>query len=1039
MPTTQHFNKDIPPELQGVSVKELVKVIGESRANGNGVTPPGTPGSQRRAAAAAAGGGSSSHSGSPQLSRGSSPASVRSAAVPTALKGSPISRSPLSASNETDLNRQDSSQSDTSALVSSIARDLSQSPSCSHSHEMLASPSLSTQSEAVLGSHSRSPRATRRTASNQRQQQQQHLAENSESTSTAPDVAIMTRLASSTDDALSMSAGDAASASSVSKPNCAATATDSGRGEEQAKSSSSSGRTTGNTASNTPITVKETEMPEKPKDPSSSTPSILLQDFVFPKRPIKEAMSPSVAESIRSVFAAFVWHEGIVHDTMAVASYLKFHPSLSKEGSISGAPAAKTSDEKASPIAEGDENRPSKTKKQANRKQRHSVEVISTPYLKDKTKIVDPGKSSSSATAKAVPTNANLAVQLRKGGDSGSILQETGAAAAVAKQQMLLHQSLQQIRDSALPYTMRLLVMLWEEIRSYCMHAILQQMILASPLHLASSTSRRGDHRREKDKKGKKVKRKSSSSHGSLGRKESALGSAWPAAIPSAGEDSRGGVMAGLPHLSEKEAFYQLCDMCGHYFQHPVTYHMRLAHPGCGKAAGGKGYNSGGNYCGGWAGNCGDGGVGGSSWYLICEKCREEHKKSAIAIPSASKNPASREKQSSSGTTPDLDVVSRYVSGKISAAMASAFQSKQLTRRRPLSAMLPPSRITSPTGHMNSHLIMHNNAMFLLDLASASNSNLVPPAQLARQRSAPASFPFAVGGSSGGRMASAAFSGHHPLSAVSELAGLDPNPFPLVPFQCFKALGVRASRLKMLNEELILEEALKGEEPARERGAAAEQHQRGQSLTDPTQHVQTMVGEKCKGSVGMAEGSSPERQADATSTSTSSPSTKRPFCRSISVGAADGSKHKKPHSLSSEKSEGDRDASGTGAAGQATTPDDRTRKRNSSYVDGSVHFSEEAEPPSPSSSSASPSRHQDFLSKPSPALQKLFGSSSHMVMADILQRPVMGFVLQWNDLESLQLAMTVALRKAACRTFAMQALDWLLRSVSQVRNAVCST
>ena len=60
-------------------------------------------------------------------------------------------------------------------------------------------------------------------------------------------------------------------------------------------------------------------------------------------------------------------------------------------------------------------------------------------------------------------------------------------------------------------------------------------------------------------------------------------------------------------------------------YQHPVTYHMRIAHPGCGRPAGGRGYNSGGNYCGGWAGNCGDGGVGGSSWYLICEKCREAH------------------------------------------------------------------------------------------------------------------------------------------------------------------------------------------------------------------------------------------------------------------------------------------------------------------------------------------------------------------------------------------------------------------------------
>ena len=52
---------------------------------------------------------------------------------------------------------------------------------------------------------------------------------------------------------------------------------------------------------------------------------------------------------------------------------------------------------------------------------------------------------------------------------------------------------------------------------------------------------------------------------------------------------------------------------------------MKTAHPGCGGHAGSKGYNSGGHYCGGWAGNCGDGGVGGSSWYLICEKCRASH------------------------------------------------------------------------------------------------------------------------------------------------------------------------------------------------------------------------------------------------------------------------------------------------------------------------------------------------------------------------------------------------------------------------------
>lgn len=59
-----------------------------------------------------------------------------------------------------------------------------------------------------------------------------------------------------------------------------------------------------------------------------------------------------------------------------------------------------------------------------------------------------------------------------------------------------------------------------------------------------------------------------------------------------------------------------------------VLFHSFLfeqAHPGCGLHAGGKGYNSRGNFCVGWAGNCGDGGVGGSSWYLVCENCRDKY------------------------------------------------------------------------------------------------------------------------------------------------------------------------------------------------------------------------------------------------------------------------------------------------------------------------------------------------------------------------------------------------------------------------------
>lgn len=52
------------------------------------------------------------------------------------------------------------------------------------------------------------------------------------------------------------------------------------------------------------------------------------------REPVKEAMSPSVAESLRATFAAFLWHEGIVHDAMACASFLKFHPTLPKQGAM---------------------------------------------------------------------------------------------------------------------------------------------------------------------------------------------------------------------------------------------------------------------------------------------------------------------------------------------------------------------------------------------------------------------------------------------------------------------------------------------------------------------------------------------------------------------------------------------------------------------------------------------------------------------------------------------------------------------------------
>lgn len=48
----------------------------------------------------------------------------------------------------------------------------------------------------------------------------------------------------------------------------------------------------------------------------------------------KRALPSRLAESFRAVFAAFLWHEGLVYDAMSCSSYLKFNPSLPKQNAL---------------------------------------------------------------------------------------------------------------------------------------------------------------------------------------------------------------------------------------------------------------------------------------------------------------------------------------------------------------------------------------------------------------------------------------------------------------------------------------------------------------------------------------------------------------------------------------------------------------------------------------------------------------------------------------------------------------------------------
>ena len=169
------------------------------------------------------------------------------------------------------------------------------------------------------------------------------------------------------------------------------------------------------------------------------------------------------------------------------------------------------------------------------------------------------------------------------------------------------------------------------------------------------------------------------------------------------------------------------------------------------------------------------------------------------------------------------------------------------------------------------------------------------------------------------------------------------------------------SHLKMINEELMLDEALR-------RNEINQQCQQPHDEISPPEQFQTKSGGD--GGVATQHGSSPGR---------------KPFSRSVSIGGGSAGKFKPEGSSNEDK------------------------KRNSSYETSAATAASDG-----LEQSCNPG---DFLWNPSAALKNLAGPNGP---ADILQRPVMGFVLQWNDLESLQISMTMALRKSACRTFAMQ-------------------
>nr|CAH7734771.1 unnamed protein product [Callosobruchus chinensis] len=811
-------NERVPDQsgTGGSSVKQFV----ELGANGNGVTPPDTPKKSH----------SSKGTVSPKIpSRTSSPVAIPcrtvmqdSTSSSPQIFGSPRSMavSPLvCGTGHEQQARRGSNQSDTSALVSSLTRDTSQSPSqATQPKELSPSPSVSSMQTRCESSPPNSPSLKKECV--EPDQSPKKLTQTG--TQTSPEgsnnVPVKTNFSIGT------------------------------AGREERISPKMSRKDRGISKNR----------PKRSISPATQQIPLNVKSFHVTSEPVKQAMSPSVAEALRAVFAAFLWHEGIVHDAMACASFLKFHPTLPKQGALVVTRHQDLAIDK----------RKKELTKEEKARQRHSVEVSNAGiYLHIQPATLE------SLTKSAANASANRS--RRKPGE-GSIKEESEKYTGIDSYG---YQTI-----SVLPPALKSLVYLWEDLTANCLHAFSQKIPPSSPCaggakNKVKCSKDSQDKNAAMDKESKKLRKKKMPPRNYL-------------------EDL--GSVAGYYQSSSVDT---LCELCGESFPHPVTYHMHQSHPGCGQHAGGKGYNSGGAYCLGWAGNCGDGGVPGSSWYLLCENCREKYMKS--------------------GGRKQINIRHKTLNNKKMSRAGSSIANISL----------------------EPHVIMKNNAMFLLDLASSAESGL------SQQR--------------------------RPSSVMPSLSeNITPpdttGPFgPPPPFQCLQSLGANQGR----DETILYKSAL-------EKREAQEGFMSRPSTSGQRPLSEVSVSDDSDGGKGLR------------------------FHRSVSMGT-------------------------NGMPWLKSGHDGRIimmRKRNNSSCEGNVETG------------------SSLLCNPSAALQKLipkkdnlssvvlksdFPNMDHNEGLALLNRPVMQFIMQQHDLDALQLAMKQALRKAMCRVYAMQALNWLLRSVTQ--------
>ena len=365
----------------------------------------------------------------------------------------------------------------------------------------------------------------------------------------------------------------------------------------------------------------------------------------------KQALSPAVAECQRAIFAAFLWQEGLVHDAMASASYLKFNSELTKEMGYD--PMRRKKKEKEEKVEEEkaeekkeeekgeEEKKEKKEKAEEEKKEEKGEEEKAEKEVKaeeekkeenkeekgggEKKEEEKPPKEGEQEAKEPVQEGEKELIKVKvdvteeedakkedkkeerkkvegeeklEAGEEGSgkpMKPESAKDPALPP----ANESEPSSKSPTLPPTLNHLVTFWDEMSTKILDSASLPFPPPKVPTLAKELQKRYEEEKKEIEKRKKEKDKKSSPQGGNGS--------------------------------------TVCELCDQSFQDPVTYHMKEAHPGCGKHASGWGYNSRGTFCSGWAGNCGDGGRGGSTWYLMCKDChskylalKDEAKKKAV-------------------------------------------------------------------------------------------------------------------------------------------------------------------------------------------------------------------------------------------------------------------------------------------------------------------------------------------------------------------------------------------------------------------------